>query len=428
MEKVQTNEKLIRERMKDNIRLYTKYKIIGYDVLFYYAISILYFTIAKGLNMTEVVFLSSVYTFSIAIWQLCSNLIVERIGIKKSIVVGNLFACLMVVLYLIAPSYGWLILANVLGALGFSLKSIGEGTLLFESLEKLKKPTLFAKFEGIANARYFYTDAIMSVVAGYLFLINPYLPMVLCLVCLIIAFVLSTKFYDTTNTVIKKIKPKEYLLGFKGIMKSSRARSLLFFAFLIAGIISANTTLYKAIILDFNISADILAYIVCLFTIVIGVGSKIGRSLEKNLKNKTLVSIMITMCTMLGLIGIIGLTETFSIYKIILICASLCVMGLMIGAYRVLIKKYITSFTTEDVRTKIASLYCMAENLGGTALLWISGIILTNYSNAFTAVSISCLVLMIGLALNEYADKRLGLKPEEYKPADINYIDINGKM
>lgn len=428
MESAITKEKSINEKMKYNVRLYTKYRMVGYDVLFYYAISILYFTIAKGLSMTEVVFLSSVYTLSVAIWQLFSNLFVEKIGIKKSIVLGNFFACMMVVLYLIGPNFWILALANVIGALGFSLKSIGESTLLFESVSILKRPSLFTKFEGIGNSRYFYLDAILSVVAGYLFLVSPYLPMILCLICMASALVISTKFYPTYNHSVKHIKIKEYVKGLKAVVSSSRARSLLFFAFFIAGMVSANTTLYKAVILDFNITSDVLAYIVCIFTIVIGIGSKYAKNLEKELKNKTLIFILVVLCSMLAVIGLVGLTVTYSFAKIAVIVLCLCVMGIMIGAYRVLIRKYITSFTTENVRTKIASLYSMAENLGGTVLLFIAGIILTTYTNAFTAVAISCLVLFIGIMIYKYADKRLGLKPEQYKPEEINYIDINSKM
>lgn len=428
MEQVLTNEKSIIEKMKGNVRLYTKYRIVGYDVLFYYAISILYFTIAKGLSMTEVVFLSSVYTLSVAIWQLCSNLFVEKIGIKKSIVLGNFFASMMVVLYLIGPNFWFLALANVIGALGFSLKSIGESTLLYESLSILKRPAMFTKFEGIANSRYFYVDAILSIAAGYLFILSPYLPMILCLICMVSALIISTKFYPTSNHSVKHVKIKEYVKGIKKVIKSARARSLLFFAFFIAGMVSANTTLYKAVILDFNITSDVLAYIVCIFTIVIGIGSKYAKNLEKELKNKTLIFILIVLCSMLSIIGLIGLTVTYSFAKIALIVLCLCVMGIMIGSYRVLIRKYITSFTTEEVRTKIASLYSMAENLGGTTLLFIAGIILTKYSNAFTSVAISCLVLFLGLMIYKYADKRLGLKPEEYRPEEINYIDINSKM
>lgn len=427
MEQVEV-DKINSKKMKENVRLYTKYKIIGYDVLFYYAISVLYFTIAKGISMSELLFLSGSYTLAVAMWQLVSNLIVEKIGLKKAIILGNFFACVMVVLYLVGPSFWYLILANVIGALGFSLKILGEGTLLFESLAILKRPSLFTKFEGIANSRYFYTDAICSIIAGYLFLINPYIPMILCLVCMIGALILSTKFNPTTNNTVKRIKFREYISGFNSVIHSNRARSVLFFAFLIAGLISAHTTLYKAIILDFNITADILAYIVCGYTIVIGIGSKCAKNLESRLKNKTLIGMLILSCIMLAIIGLVGLTITFSIPKIVVILLSLAIMGIIVGAYRVLIKKYVTSFTTESVRTKIMSLYCMAENLGGTALLFLSGIILTRYSNSFTAIVISCIVLMLGVMVYKYADKRLGLKPEEYNPADINYIDINAKM
>lgn len=77
------------EKMKYNIKLYTKYKMFAYDVLFFYAISILYFTIAKGLDMSQIVFLSGVFALFSIIWHIVADIAVEKLGLKKSLILGN---------------------------------------------------------------------------------------------------------------------------------------------------------------------------------------------------------------------------------------------------------------------------------------------------------------------------------------------------
>ena len=76
-------------RAKRNVTLYKKYKIFAYDFLFYYAVEVLFFTTVKGFSMSELMYISAIYTFSAFFWQLFGSLIVEKLGLKKSIILGN---------------------------------------------------------------------------------------------------------------------------------------------------------------------------------------------------------------------------------------------------------------------------------------------------------------------------------------------------
>lgn len=423
--KVVVNEELNDvSKMKSNVRLYTKYKAFAFDVLFYYAISIPYFLQAKSMEMAQVLFLFSVYSLSLALWQPISNYIVEKFGLKNSIVVGNVLFSLMIILYLLGDSFAVFSFGALVGALGLSLKSISESTILFESLAKLDKTDQFAKYEGIANSRYFYLDAITAVIAGLTFLVNPYIPFILCLVCILISLYLSLKFFPTSNNIVQKIPIKEYVSGLKTILSSSRSKSILLFALIISGTITLSMSMYKAIILDFGLTADILAYIVCGYGILLGIGSKFAHIFERKTKNKTLMIFLIGFCAMVGIIGIAGLTSVLTSFKIAAIAICLAIMGLIHGMYRIAIKKYVINFTTQKVRTKITSLYYMAENLGGTILLFVSGLLLPIFNNALTTIIMIVFVLITAIIVVNYTNKRFGLKPEDYKPDDINNVDI----
>jgi len=182
-------------------------------------------------------------------------------------------------------------------------------------------------------------------------------------------------------------------------------------------------SLYKAIILDFGISADVLAYIVCAYSIIMGIGTKLGDKIERKLRKKTLITFLTLFTTSFLVIGFIGLTEINSI-TIFIFAVCFIIMGIIHGAYRVAIKKYVINFTTTEVRTKITSLYYSAENLGGTILLFISGLLLAVFDVALTTIIIMVGILLLGMIIYYLTNKKIGLKPEDYNPKEINNIDV----
>ena len=411
------------EKMKANIRLYTKYKMFAFDVLFYYAIVIPFFLQAKSMDMSEILFLGSIYSLSIAILQPFSNYFIEKVGLKNSTVIGNIFFAIQMVLLIFGNDFLIFTISQVLGALGMALKSTAESTILYESLVPLDKQYLFAKYEGLANSRYFYLDAVASIVAGLTFVINPYIPFTLTLIFILISLVLSCKFTETQNNIVKSISIKEYMHGLISIFKSNRSKALLVYALIITGTMTLSMSLYKAIILDFGISADVLAYIVCAYSIIMGIGTKLGDKIERKLRKKTLITFLTLFTTSFLVIGFIGLTEINSI-TIFIFAVCFIIMGIIHGAYRVAIKKYVINFTTTEVRTKITSLYYSAENLGGTILLFISGLLLAVFDVALTTIIIMVGILLLGMIIYYLTNKKIGLKPEDYNLKEINNIDV----
>ena len=95
------------------------------------------------------------------------------------------------------------------------------------------------------------------------------------------------------------------------------------------------------------------------------------------------------------------------------------------GAYRVAIKKYVLNFTTSKVRTKITSVYYMAENIGSTVMLFIIGIVLNYTTSAVACILFSAVSAVILFIVLFYMKDKLGLKPQDYSPDEINNVNIS---
>lgn len=407
-----------------NIKVYKKYKMFSYDFLFYFAVSVMYFTQIKGFTTSQVMYITAFYTFFSFIWQVTANFLVEKIGLKKSIVFGNFLVCFTSFSYIVAPSFYLVIVGEFFGSLGFTLKSLAEGTLCYSSLKRIGKRESFSKVEGIANSKYYYYDAISSVLAGYLFIIDGYIPIILCFVNSVISLMISLNFKDIklneNENLENKFNFKEFKCQLLTILKSKRSKSIFLYAFFFMGIISVTGNLYKLLLIDLGIQTQYITMIVCLFTVLVGFGAKFVFALEKRTKNKTLMSFAYMYIFALAIISITCKNFKLSIGVLIIVMLSLSILGFVQGAYRVAIKKYVLNFTNSGIRTKITSLYYMAENLGSSLMLFISGKALDymptyNFSLIFTIFSF----ITMGLIL-VYMKGKIGLKPEEYKSSEIN--------
>lgn len=199
------NEQTLIQNKKYNIKLFPFYKAISWDLLFYYAISFLFLTNTKGISAADVLFVDAFYPIFKFILQIPNTAIVNKLGNRLSLILGNIFVAASILLWILADGISILILSQFLSALGFSLKSLTETNLLYDSIEKSnKRNDIFSKIDGKSSSYYYYIDAITSLTTGFLFVINGYLPMLLCFGICVLSTLLSFKFKEVEKTNTEK--------------------------------------------------------------------------------------------------------------------------------------------------------------------------------------------------------------------------------
>lgn len=412
------------EKFKSNVKIYKNYKMFAYDWLFYYAISMLYFTTVKNFSMSQVMYLTSIYAFTNLVCQIPINIVIEKLGLRKSIIIGNILNLFVIFGYIFFKSFYMFAIMKAICAIGFALKNIAEADLIYSSLKQVGKRDSFSKVEGAANSKYYYLEAIASILAGYMFLINGYLPLIWCFASWIVALCISLEFYDVERETKEDNHIKSYFKEFKIIFKSCRIILLLFFALIFTGTISMSTNLYQAILIDFKFDAKKLAFVVCLLKALTGIGAKTVYYIEKFTKNRTLTIFSIMYVLSLLFIGIQGIEQFSSRYSIYIIYISLILMGIINGGYRVIQKKYVVSFTHSNLRSKVITLYYIFENAGATILCFIAGILLERFSNGISTAIMTFISLTLLLIVLNIMKNKVGLKPNEYSRSDLYETEI----
>lgn len=407
-----------------NIKLFPIYKMFSYDIIFYYAISMLYLTVVKGLTNSEVLLMGSIFCIFNMLLQIPTTIITDKIGYKKSMILGNILVTLWGVVYIIAPNFLFLIIGDFLCAFGFGLKGGSEFPYLFKILKRENMQDELTRIEGKGSSLYFIFEAFACLISGLLFKTNPYLPIVFATLCALTATVISFNF-NNLNKINTGESMHDYFRdlknGFKFIFSSSRLKSMLLFAGIFYGVLAVGATFSKVFLVNLKVSPVYFGVIFASMNIIAAVGSRLQRRLEKITKNKTLTYISLIFISSFILLGICYLLNIPSKQLIIIGVSMFGIQAFLKGGYRIIIKNYLNNFTSSAIRTKILSIYYLIEYLGAGIALFLASetLEITNIGLSFVLFGVVFYVLML-ICINTMKS-RCGLKMEEYCEKDIKY-------
>ena len=425
------SESNIKLHKKRNRKLFVLYKFLANDLLFYYTISFLFLSNVKGLSTAQIVFAESFYPIFKLFFQFPSTITIQKIGKKNSLLIANLCVGIYLFLVLILNTTFELILANVFCAIGFVIKGIAESNFLFDSLENTEdKKENFSKLEGKASAVFFLIDAITALATGFLYLINPYIPMVLSCICMFLAIVITCFFREIPISNLQKQKNQNFskqlksqitdtLSGFKYIIKSTRLRALILFNAILVSLLILMVTLHRSILDSVGVTSEYFGIIFAIMGIVISFSSSRSVYIHEKYHNKTLsiLGILLTFSIIItGLSTLINLPKAI-MYFVLLLMISISYM--VKGPHYVLIKQYLNSFCDSNMRIKIYSANLFFEYICTATISMTTSLLLNYFSSSFAALIVGIISFILMIFLIKYMSTRVGLKPEEYSEKDI---------
>lgn len=428
---------------KRNMKLFPLYRAISFDYLFFYTINFLFLTQIKNISPSAVVLEDAFYSLFIIIFQIPAALLIDIIGRKKSMLLGNLSNVIYILLVLLSDSLFDLIIAETFASIAFSLKDVSDLSLLNESIPQAStKSRIFAKLTSKGLSGYFILNSISLMISGFLYTINGYLPIIISLCIVILSFLISTAFIDPipenikeNNDKLKKSKKdnvketfktsiQDLINSFKYILSSKRLRSLILFSSIMYGVITVLASYQVSLLEEIGLPASVIGIIVAFLEITASISSKKQEQFHNKFRNKSLSVLGITVslaCILAGFAGYIN--NNIYIVSIIAIFA-LTVKYIVVGIYQILIDKYYRNFTNEDIDSKIFSAKSLFNSISSTILGIIASILIgiTNTKNSIIIIGFIFLLLFI-IAI-KYMKSRLGLHPDEYDKNEIKFSNI----
>lgn len=423
------NEEGITKARKQNMKIYPLYRAVSLDLIFYYAIEFLFLTQVKNISGADVVLSTAFYAIFMMILQIPASIMVDKVGTRRCTILANIFNVLFIILIIFCNNLKTLILAQFISGLCYSLKDISDKALLRSSIPKTKrKGEIFAKLEGKGYKNYYLINSITAVLSGLLYILNPYIPIIGCLLFTILSVVISLgfkeiKIEDKVNTTKNKEEKKNYWKELIDVMdfifNSQRLRSLFLSCGIIWGILCLMSTYRSSLLVDMGTPEYIITAIAALVGIAASMGSKKQRRFHKYFRNKSLTAILLLIIVFSIIAGMTGIINISYFSNIIIITICFSIINFSKGVYEVISTRYLGNFARQKILTQILAINAISRNIFRAIIGFLGSYLLriTNTANSIILIGIMLLLTTIGLI--SYMKTRLGLKPEEYDENEI---------
>ena len=417
-------EEKTREIRKKNMKIYPYYMMFGYELLFFYGIKVMFFSEVKGMTNAQILLSTSLYAVFLIIMQFPASIIVGKIGKKNTTILGNIINLFSIIMFMILKTFNGLVIAQLINAIAFSFKTIAESNLLTISIPNVSNSNeIFTNIDKKGYARFCVFSAISTILSGWLYRINPYLPMVFCLICALIATMISFNFGDLEQDKSNNTNLKEYLKelkkGYKFTINSKRLRALLLATGTLWGVVSLVETYQLALLQDMTISSVEVTLIYALYEISKAISSLKAPEFNKRFKNKSLTNILGVFSFCLILAGITSVLLIPLGIKIAIIVLFIITMGAMNGTSQILSKKYLNSFANEKILTCIYSAKGLSDNISKTIITGVGSFILSVAQINVAVVIVGLILMVFTFIISMYMDNKVGLSPDEYTQKDI---------
>ena len=292
--------------IQKNIRLYTWFQILK-EPLFWGPILILYIQEKCHMSLSEIYFMEAVAIAIIVILEIPSGALADKIGRKKTILLGSTICFLDLIIFSVAnsPLMAWI--GDVVFAIGYSFISGADESFLYETILEDKKwnalpesalKNYYTKIDGQAVAWRFLLTALASLPVGYLAKINLRIPLAISLIGVAInLFCVVIRMQEPQH--FKKYNIKEHLTTMRNgiVFTFSHAKILwlIIFIALLTGVSKVWFFTYNPYFALVNIDKEYYGYIFSILNLVAFIFSRYAYLFEKHM-NEYIGAIILTLC------------------------------------------------------------------------------------------------------------------------------------
>ena len=197
------------KRIELSNKIYPIFYGFSSDLIFFIAINTLFLTSVKGLTSSEINLITTIGVLVALVFYLLSHKIINKIGNIYSIRLGTLLLLLSAVLFTVSTNLIFFCLAEIFYEVGFVFKCVDQ-VVLNNNLIYQNKENDFMKIKIKATTIYSIATMIVTLIVGFLFNINPYLPMFICILICVNNFIMAHFIYEADfNNRKLKLKKKD---------------------------------------------------------------------------------------------------------------------------------------------------------------------------------------------------------------------------
>ena len=182
-----------RPALERNVRLFPLYKAAS-SVLPWMPVFFLFFI--ERVSLSDAVLLGSGYYFSVFLLEVPSGYCSDRFGRRPTLILASLMTLFACATFVVADSFGMLLMAQILLAAGIAFQSGSDSALLYDSLCALGREKEYTERETIAQKWSMTALACSCLVGGGLGVIDLRLAYVIALLAAFVTLVQCIRFIE----------------------------------------------------------------------------------------------------------------------------------------------------------------------------------------------------------------------------------------
>jgi predicted MFS family arabinose efflux permease len=128
------------------------------------------------MSLTDIMVLQAVFGGSVVLFEFPSGYFADRLGYRKSLLIGAVFWCVGWLAYARAATFGAVLVAEILLGAGTAFVSGADRALLWVSLVAAGRAGDYTRWEGRMRAAAQTSEALSAAAGGWLYSIRPRLP------------------------------------------------------------------------------------------------------------------------------------------------------------------------------------------------------------------------------------------------------------
>lgn len=379
---------------KHNVFLYQLYVIFN-EPLFWGPILIISLQKLAGMSLSEIYYMEAVVLCICVLLDIPSGALADVIGKKRTIIVGRifLFGSMLFFVTMKNPLEAWI--GNILWAIGYTLQSGADTSLLYETLKERGREDEYKKVQGKAVGARLVLVAFCSLAFGFLAEIDLRLPLFLCvpfvLIPLVAACFWKEPIQSQTYSLCKQVETLSEGISF--VFRSVAVRWMVGFAALIMSTSKVWFFTYNPYFELVGVPIAHFGTIFFLLNIVAWLSSHYAYKIEQVLGEKNCI-----LMTVLCVGGPIILMALIPIYPFAyLVVVQNIVRGFMRPFYEDYIHNHVSTTENGNIRATVMSAQTTVANLTAIAGLAGFGLLTGHLSLLHSLLILGSICLALGL-------------------------------
>lgn len=362
--------------MSKNIKLFKWYIGLSYDFLFFLVVQVFFLNQVKHISMADILLLESLFAIIRLILQVPIMKFVKILGNLTCFRLGPFFTFASLMTYLFAPSFGFLVFASLLKAIGWGFQNISSPSLLYNELKSEGLEQDYGKVQGRAQSDFILINTIASFVSGFLFELNHYIPITLCLFIHFIIIIISFVIKPQHNNEMIVTKNNSVLKDIRKVMNDKFFIYLFIFMMIIWGLLGALGTMDMGYLSSIGISVSVCTMVFAFVELFAFVFARFQYMTDKLFKDKSMY--VLAFCVTVPFI-LIGLFYFLKLpFSLLYICAFIAFLMeyLTRSQFRIYALNYVNKYSKPELATETVGVYYLFESVGRFVITFIAGMVM----------------------------------------------------